>query len=311
MSESIFTQPRFQDADEARKYLESQVWPDGPVCPHCASVAKPYELKGKSNRPGLYKCADCREPFTVTVGTVFEKSKIPLHKWLMAVHLMCASKKGISAHQLHRMLGISYKSTWFMGHRIREAMRGKNDGKLGGDGTPVEVDETYWGTRKHAKKHKGGGAHKMKIFSLVERDGEKRSFRVRNVTGDTLRPIMRKQIERDSHIMTDDATVYKRIGKKFFDAHSSVNHSAGEYVRGIATTNTVESSFALLKRGLIGTFHQVGEQHLQRYADEFDFRWNHRKTTDSERACAALRGAPGRRLMYLPPTPVEGPNAAH
>lgn len=311
----MFTEPRFTDDTAARKHLESIRWPLGPVCPHCGCMERNSKITAKTKngaRPGLYFCGDCREQFTVTVGTVFERSKIPLHKWLLANHLMCASKKGISALQLHRMLGITYKSAWFMAHRLREAMKDDTSGPLGGEDKPVEVDETYWGTnelRRGRAKTRGTGG-KMKVVSLVERDGKKRSYRVARVNERTLRPILQSQLHQDTHLMTDEATVYKPIGKSF-KQHSAVNHGAGEYVRGNATTNTVESSFAILKRGLYGTFHNVSEAHLQRYATEFDFRWNFREKrvkvdgkwtkvgyNDAERADASLKGISGKRLTY-------------
>jgi transposase-like protein len=297
---SAFDAPHFHDDAAAFAYLEALRWPTGTVCPHCGIVGHAYKTK----RIGVHRCAEkgCRKDFSVRVGTVFEDSPIKLHKWLLAAYLVCASKKGMSSHQLHRMLGVTYKTAWFMTHRLREAMKDGSKGFLGGAGTPVEVDETYWGTSKKKRPGARGGDHKMKVVSLVERDGDKRSFHVPNVTAKTLRPILRKQIARDTHLMTDEAKVYKPIGRKYFDDHSSVNHSAEEYVRitgdTIATTNTVESSFALLKRGLYGTFHHVGEQHLQRYATEFDFRWNHRKVTDAMRADALLGQIEGKRLTY-------------
>lgn len=278
MAEAILTQPQFQDADSARVYLEAQVWPDGPVCPHCGSIAKHYTLTGKSNRPGLYKCKDCREPFTVTVGSIFERSKVPLHKWLLAVYLVCSSKKGISSHQIHRTLGVTYKTAWFMTHRIREAMRDEK-GLLGSSGGTVEVDETFWGNKKKPGQKGRGYGHKMKVFSMVEPQGKKRSYRVAHVSAMELRPIMTAHIDPSAHIMTDELQTYASVHKEFAQ-HSVLCHGAGEYARVTAetliTTNTVESSFAILKRGLYGTFHHVGEQHLQRYATEFDFRWNNR-----------------------------------
>lgn len=294
------TNPIYNNADAAREHLESILWPTGPVCPHCGGIEKIKKLQGKSTRPGVYKCNDCRKPFSVTVGTVFERSKIPLHKWVLASHLMAASKKGISAHQLHRMLGVEYKTAWFMEMRLREAMKSKASGPLGSDGGIVEADETFWGNNGKQAEGARGYAHKMKIVSLVERDGDKRSFHVANVTEKTLRPILKSQIDAKAQLMTDEAGQYRNIGKDFA-AHSVVNHSAGEYSRDNATTNTVESSFALLKRGLVGTFHHVSEAHLQRYADEFDFRWNHRKACDDTRAEALLEGAQGKRLMYRQP----------
>ena len=300
MANATHTEARFNDEDAAREHLESIRWPSGPVCPHCGGVERNSLLQGKSHRAGLYFCGDCRTQFTVTVGTVFERSKIALHKWLYATHLICASKKGMSSKQLERMLGVTYKTAWFMSHRIREAMNTGFTGPLGGNGKSVEVDETYWGNQGKQAPGARGWAHKMKVVSLVERDGQKRSFHVANVNAETLRPILNAQVAAKTHLMTDEAKVYKPLGKNF-KKHSSVNHSAGEYARGDINTNTVESSFAILKRGLYGTFHNVSEQHLQRYATEFDFKWNHREKlgfTDADRAAVALKGIEGKRLMY-------------
>lgn len=307
MSDSFLNKPHFQDADKAREYLAAVRWPNGPICPHCGVVGGHYQLQGQSTRPGVYKCSDCREQFTVTVGTVFERSKIALHVWLQAVYLLCSSKKGMSSKQLERTLGVTYKTAWFMTHRIREAMSDPNRGLLGGPGTPVEVDEPYWG---NTGKQAPGCAHKMNVVSPVERDGNRRSYHVANVNIKTLRPILTKQIDAKAHLMTDEAGPYKSIGK-LFAQHSAVNHGAGEYTRGDVTTNTVESSFAILKRGLYGTFHNVSEQHLQRYATEFDFGWNYRERrvevdgkwtktgcNDSERTVMALKGISGKRLTY-------------
>lgn len=294
--------PIFHDETKAREWLEKHVWPRGPVCPHCGVSEGHTALQGDSHRAGLYQCNSCREQFTVTVGTVFERSKIPLTKWLMVVFLMCSSKKGISANQISRMIGVSYKSTWFMCHRIREAMKDTSGGFLGGNNIPVEVDETYWGNEGKQKPGARGFAHKMKVVSLVERNGKKRSFHVANVTAKTVGPILRDQIATKSRLMTDEARVYKKLGKDF-ESHESVNHSAGEYSRNDVTTNTVESSFAILKRGLYGTFHHVSEAHLQRYAAEFDFRWNTRAKlgfNDLDRTSAALKGITGKRITYRP-----------
>lgn len=297
------TAPHFTDKNKAREYLEALRWSAGVVCPHCGSVAEHYQLQGKAHRPGLWKCKDCREQFSVMVGTVFERSKIPLNKWLLAVQFMAASKKGMSAHQMHRMLGLTYKTAWFMAHRIREAMK-TGGGLLGSGGGIVEVDETYWGNAGKQPKGARGAAHKMKVISLVERDGQKRSFHVANVNEKTLRPILKAQIDSKAKLMTDESSVYKNMDEHFA-LHATVNHSKGEYASRTRTmlvsTNTVESSFALLKRGLVGTFHHVSEQHLQRYATEFDFRWNHRKTTDDERAAALLGQVHGKRLTYKQP----------
>lgn len=311
MAEAILNQPQFQDADEARDYLEALRWPTAPICPHCGTVNEKH-LKlaegSKHYRPGLYKCADCYQQFSVTVGTVFERSKIPLNLWLQAVHLMCASKKGISAKQLERMLGVTYKTAWFMAHRIREAMTADPKNLLGGPGSSgiVEADETYWGTAKDAEgikypaKTGGGYSPKMNIFSLVERQGEKRSFHVPNVNAANLGPILKAQVSKTARLMTDEGAFYKKPGKHFA-SHETVNHARSEYARGDVSSNTAESSFAILKRGLVGTFHSVSEQHLQRYANEFDFRWNTRQSlgfNDMQRADQVLHGIYGKRLTY-------------
>jgi transposase-like protein len=295
----------FQDADKAREHLEGLCWPNGkPVCPHCGVEGDHYQIKGKTTRPGLWKCKDCRKQFSVTVGTVFERSKIPLNLWLQAVYLMCASKKGISSHQIHRMLGVTYKTAWFMTHRIREAMRVMGFEKLGSGGGIVEADETYWGTAKDAEasrkrrgKKRRAGHHKMKIFALVERDGTARSFHVPDVNASNLKARLLSNVSRDAHLMTDEAQFYKVTGRKFA-SHETVNHSKYEYARGLVSTNTVEGYFSILKRGLVGTFHHVSEHHLQRYCYEFDFRYSNRKITDIERSDEALKGITGKRLTY-------------
>jgi len=299
MSEAALSAPYFHDPDKAREYLEHIRWPEGVVCPHCGSIGQAYKYKSKKARPGLYKCSQCQKQFTVTVGTLFERSKIPLQKWLLAVYLMSASKKGISSHQLHRTLGVTYKTAWFMTHRIREAMKDPIfSQRLGGPCKAVEVDETYWGNNKKRKGTPGRGYHhKEKIFSLVERGGNVRSFHVPAVNASTLRPIMREQIHEDSIIMTDDYGAYKKVRQDFL-GHGVCRHSTGEYVRGPIHTNTIEGYFSILKRGLIGTFHHVGAQHLKRYIGEFDFRYNNRDVSDVERTDRALKGIEGKRLMY-------------
>lgn len=309
------TNPIYTDADKARTHLESIRWPRGPVCPHCGSESKEhYALKGKTTRAGLYKCRDCLEPFTVTVGTVFERSKVPLNKWVLCAHLMAASKKGYSSHQMHRTLGVTYKTAWFMEHRLREAMK-DNGGGFSGGGT-VEADETYVGgkeSNKHVSKRqkRTGGVGKQMVFSLVERGGNVRSFHLPSVNATNLRPVLRSQLNpAETRLMTDGEGQY-RILAPMFRSHESVNHGANEYVRGDAHTNTVEGYFSIFKRGLIGTFHHVSPQHLQRYATEFDFRYNHRETrtkigdkwirggfTDAERAAVMLKGIAGKRLTY-------------
>jgi transposase-like protein len=296
---SAFDAPHFHDDEAAFAYLEGIRWPAGAVCPHCGVVGHSYKTK----RVGVHRCAEkeCRKDFTVRVGTVFEDSPIKLHKWLLAAYLICASKKGVSAHQLHRMLGVTYKTAWFMTHRLRKAMEETGGGLLGSGGQPVEADETYWGNLKGAPEHpKGGWGHKMKVVSLVERDGTKRSYAMKRVTAKTLKPVLDEQISKKARLMTDESQLYNKLGREYAE-HSIINHSAGEYARGDISTNSVESSFAILKRGLYGTFHHVGEQHLQRYAIEFDFRWNHRVKlgyTDAQRADALLGQIAGKRLTY-------------
>jgi transposase-like protein len=299
---SALSRPEFQDAEKAREYLESLRWPNGPVCPHCGTIGEHWKLEGESHRPGLWKCSEnaCRQQFSVTVGTVFERSKIMLNVWLQAAYLMSSSKKGISAHQLHRTLGVTYKTAWFMAHRLREAMKGGALGPLGGGGKTVEADETYWGNKKHAKRYPQGMDHKMKIFALVERKGQVRSFHVPTVTGNTLKPILREHVRRETAIYTDEHGAYSKLDQEFA-THETVNHGRKEYVRGPVHTNTIEGYFSILKRGLIGTYHHVSEAHLQRYVTEFDFRYNNRTAmgvTDQQRANALLKEIGGKRLTY-------------
>lgn len=312
MAEPIINQPHFQDPEAAREYLESVRWANGVVCPHCGVIDKFYKLTGDAHRPGLYKCSECREQFTVTVGTVFERSKIALHLWLQVAYLMSASKKGISAKQIERMLGVSYKTAWFMCHRVREAMREEAFSQLGGAGKVVEADETYYGREdgvSKRKNHAKAGAALVeanKIVSMVERGGKVRSFHVADVTGPNLKAILEAQIHADSHLMTDASPRYNSVKRKpNFAAYDQVNHSKKEYARGIAHSNTVESYFAILKRGLVGTFHSVSPQHLHRYANEFDFRYNNRMAlgvNDTQRADNLLASIGGKRLMYRRPS---------
>jgi transposase-like protein len=304
---SILSAPHFHNEEAAYDFVEAKVWPRGPVCPHCGGVERNSKMQGKSTRIGVYKCYDCRKPFTVKVGTIFESSHIPLRLWLQAIFLIASSKKGISSNQLHRTLGVTLKSAWFMSHRIREAMK-DDGGILGGGGGIVEADETFFGNIKGRRRPTkgGGGDHKHKILSLVERDGRTRSFHVANVDHRNLKPILLSQIAKDTHLMTDGAHHYQAIGKEFAE-HESVNHTQGEYARksvraGIkAHTNTVEGYFGLLKRGLVGTYHHVSEKHLQRYVTEFDFRYSNRVAlgvNDVDRAGKLLRGVVGKRLTY-------------
>lgn len=302
----------FHDEEAARAHFEALRWPLGVVCPHCGTVDNATEMKGRTTRPGLYKCKskECRKPFSATMGTVYEKSHIPLHKWLLATHLMVSSKKGISAHQLYRMLGFgSYRTAWFMAMRIREAMNVTSPAPLGGKGKIVEADETYIGGKegnKHANKRNSRDmfGRKEAVLTLVERDGRARSFHVARVTAKTLRPLIVKTADRASHLMTDGARMYPAVGREFA-AHSAVDHVAGEYVRhGFHHSNTVENFFSILKRGITGTFHHVSEGHLSRYLCEFDFRYSNRAGlgfTDAMRADEAVRGVVGKRLTYHQP----------
>jgi transposase-like protein len=311
--EADLLQPHFQDADKAREYLEAKRWPDGPVCPHCGVIGEAVRLEPKEGkthaRSGLLNCRGCRKQFSVTVGTIFEDSHIPLNKWLMAYHLICASKKGMSAHQLHRMLGVSYKSTWFMAHRIRYTMTEEPlSSLLTGI---VEVDETYIGGKKRigpfvvrpgerAKDRPSVTASKAPVVSVLQRGGRVQSRHVQRVTAENLRPIVDAMVDKAAHMMTDSSTVLQSAGTG--RKHDQVNHQAKEYVRyenGVCiSTNSVEGYFATLKRGINGVYHHVGKHHLHRYLSEFDFRYNARTISDTERARLALKGADGKRLMY-------------
>ncbi len=301
---SILSKRYFHDEKAAFAYLEGIIWPDGPVCPHCGTRNKAGKLKGKSTRVGLWKCyaTGCRKQFTVKVGTVFEHGRVPLHKFLQATYLMCSSKKGVSAHQLHRTLEVTYKTAWFMAHRIREAMReGSLPGGLGGDNKVVEADETFVGG-KAKNAHKGKPIPKKEaVVALVEREGRVSSHHVPAVNSRTLRPVLVQHVDRKSYLMTDEARHYERTGREYA-GHGTVNHSIEEYVRGTFWhTNTVESYFATLKRGIGGTYQHVSQQHLRRYLGEFDFRHNYRaalEVDDAERTEKALEGIVGKRLTY-------------
>jgi len=288
--------------DQARETIERILWPDGPVCSHCGAIENLTRLQGQAHRPGLFQCNNCHEQFTVTVGTIFEDSHIPLRKWLMAFALLCSAKKGISALQLQRELDIgSYRTAWHLAHRIRHAMSQEPLASLL-KGT-VEVDETYVGGKPRPKAgipkpKRGRGTNKTPVVALVERDGRVRARKIHRVDGTTLKAAIRENVDRSSQIMTDEWPSYRGIGAEFEGGHETVNHGAGEYARGSAHVNTAESYFALLKRGVIGSFHHVSKEHLDRYCDEFSFRWDHRSIDDSARTEIAIRQTRDRRLSY-------------
>ncbi len=307
MPDIDLTNPIFSDEEKVREHLEAQRWPDGVTCPFCGGLDAVSPLKGASMGPGWYHCNDCRDKFTVRVGSVMERSHIPLTKWALAFHLMCASKKGVSAKQMQRMLGFtSYKSAWFMCHRIREAMKpDAKAGPLGGPGKTLESDETFVGSKaKNAHKNKPV-PKKHAVHALVERDGRVSARHVPDMTAKTLGAALEKVADRRSTLNTDDSLANLSIGRAFAE-HRTVAHTLGEYVTkdGEAHTQTVESFFAIIKRGITGSFHSVSEQHLQRYVEEFAFRWNNRSALgieDAERASRAIKGAVGKRLTYRRP----------
>jgi transposase-like protein len=292
--------PVLTDENKAREYLESIRWPEGPECPHCGTIGDHYTLTAKagSNKPvrqGVWKCHKCRKQFSVTVGTIFESSHLPLHKWLGAIFLLCSSKKGMSAHQLHRMLEITYKSAWFMAHRIRHAIADLSKLKLTGI---VEVDETYVGGKAKGSGLRGRTTKKKTpVFSLVERNGNVRSQHVERVTGLNLRSIIKENVDKSAIIMSDDYHAYHGLKKDFAD-HKIIRHSSKQYVNGDIHTNTIEGYFSILKRGIIGVYHHVGKQHLHRYLNEFDYRYNNRKVKDSDSTINAILSTKGKRLMY-------------
>jgi transposase-like protein len=298
---SILSRPYFHDEKAAYAKVESIVWPNGPVCPHCgnADENRVYALNGQSHRIGLRKCAECRKQFTCKIGTIFESSHVPLHKWLQAIHLMVSSKKGISSNQLHRTLEVTLKTAWFMSHRIREAMRSGDLSPMGGNGGIVEVDETFIGNDR-AKKMGRGYAHKHKVLSLVDRDtGKVRSVVVDDLKARTLVPILRENISKDALVVTDEAGQYKHLNRDF--PHDFVRHGQGEYGRGEVHTNTIEGYFSIFKRGMKGVYQHCAKRHLHRYMAEFDFRYSNRLALgvdDQERAMTALLGVVGKRLLY-------------
>jgi transposase-like protein len=292
MKENLLSGAHLNDETAAYEHLAAIRWPGGIRCVHCQGV-KVYRLKGAKCKRVLLKCSTCRKQFSATVGTIFQGSHIPLSKWFMAFQLMASSKKGMSAHQLHRQLGMTYKSAWFMAHRIRHVMKQTPFGdKLGGI---VEADETYIGGKSHIRGL--GSDKKTPVFALVERGGRVRSFTMPSVTAVNLKRSIQEHVSPEAKLMTDELIAYKKIGKDFAD-HQTVNHSKKEYVRGEAGTNTVEGYFSLLKRGLTGTYHHVSPHHLHRYLDEFNFRYNARKEDDATRAFLAVKQIEGKRLQY-------------
>lgn len=312
---SVLSAKYMHDEAAAFAHVETMLWADGPVCPHCGVVDRAYKLEGvrtkasKKNpegkeRHGLWKCRECRKQFTVRKGTIFEESHLPLHLWLQAIHLMVSSKKGISSHQLHRVLGITYKSAWFLTHRIRECMRDGALAPFGSGGGTVEVDETFIGKKAEKPKGARGYAHKNAMLTLVDRDTKRaKSIVVDDIKKDTLVPILRENIAKEAVIYTDEAKQYTHLGREFAD-HDFTTHSKGEYVKREKPqvhTNTVEGFYSIFKRGMKGVYQHCGKQHLHRYAAEFDFRYNNRLANgvdDLERADIALKSTAGKRLTY-------------
>lgn len=308
---SVLSDRHFHDEAAAYKFVEARIWPNGAVCPHCGGTDRNKLMGGKSTRIGTYKCYDCRKPFTVKIGTIFEASHVKLHLWLQAIFLMASSKKGISSNQLHRTLGVTLKTAWFMSHRIREAMRDGNLGPLGGNGELVEADETYFGSRADKrttktsgepfiKKGRNGPSNKRAVLGLIERNGNVRTFHVASATKENVAVLVSENIAVESVLVTDESRLYPSIGKTF-NAHWTVRHSAGEYVRGGVHTNTIESYFSIFKRGMRGTYQHCAEKHLHRYLAEFDFRHNRRVAlgvNDVARADRILDGVVGKRLTY-------------
>ena len=300
---SALSAPHFHNEEAAYAYVEARIWPEGPVCPHCGGVERISKMQGKSTRVGAYKCYQCRKPFTVKIGTIFEDSKVAMHIWLQAMYLIAGSKKGISSNQLHRTLGVTLKTAWFMSHRIREAMRSDDTTMFGTGGGAVEVDETFIGKLKGAPV-KRAFHHKMKVLALVDRaTGQARTMVIDNVNAATLMPIVLDNVAREARVMTDEHSGYRDM-KRFFAAHGTTSHGKGEYVnledRSIHS-NTVEGYFSIFKRGMKGVYQFCGEQHLHRYLAEFEFRYNNRVArgcNDADRADALLSGIIGKRLTY-------------
>ena len=300
---SALSAPHFHNEEAAYAYVEARIWPQGPVCPHCGGVERISKMQGKSTRIGAYKCYQCRKPFTVKIGTIFESSHVALNVWLQAMYLIAGSKKGISSNQLHRTLGVTLKTAWFMSHRIREAMRSGDFAPFGTDGGTVEVDETYIG-RKAGVPKKAGYQHKMPVLALVDRtSGTMRTFPLDRCTTAEIYPIVRANVAREARLMTDEARIYTVLGREFAE-HATTTHAAGEYVNladRTINTNTVEGAFSIFKRGMRGIYQHCSENHLHRYLAEFEFRYNNRAalgSNDADRADTLLSGIVGKRLTY-------------
>jgi transposase-like protein len=296
---SYLSAPHFHDEAAAFKFVEDRVWPKGPVCPRCGAMERIGKLEGKSTRMGVYKCYECRKPFTVRVGTIFEDSHIELKLWLQAIFLIASSKKGISSNQLHRVLGVTLKSAWFLSHRIRLAMD-VQVGKLGTDGGIVEADETYIGKKPGQRKRRGGFAHKNTVLALVERDGKVKSVHITGKNFFNVKKTFKNHLDVSANLMTDEHKKFRKIGQNYA-SHETVNHGAKEYARGIVNTNTIEGVFSIFKRGMTGVYQHCDAKHLHRYLAEFDFRYNNRvalEINDTQRASNILDGVTGKRLTY-------------
>jgi transposase-like protein len=303
MPTSVIDAKALHSEAAAYAWIESRLWPDGPICPHCGAVDRISKMGGKSTRIGVYKCYQCRKPFTVKVGTVFEASHVPMHYWLQSAYLICSSKKGISSNQLHRTLGVTLKTAWFMSHRLREAMRVIGVEPMGGAGEIVEIDETFTGRVEGMPVQStpgGASSYKNTVLSLVTRGGAVRSFHVEGTTSGQLLPIIRANISKEAFIISDDWKAYGALGKEYW-MHQTVNHGVGEYVRGIVHTNTIEGYYSIFKRGMKGVYQHCSERHLHRYLSEFDFRYSNRirlGVDDVERTERAIKGIVGKRLTY-------------
>jgi transposase-like protein len=297
---SVLNDKHFHDEAAAYAFVEARVWPNGPVCPHCGAYERIGKMGGKSTRIGVYKCYQCRKPFTIKIGTVFESSHVKLHLWLQAMFLLASSKKGISSNQLHRTLGVTLKTAWFMSHRLRLAMQTVGIEPLGGLETHVEADETFIGRLDGHKKARAGSGHKNTVLTLVERGGKAKSFHVESTGRAAIEGIVRENVSKDATLMTDEAPHYKAVGREFLD-HQTVNHSQDEYVRGIVHTNTVEGYYSIFKRGMKGIYQHCSERHLHRYLAEFDFRYSNRVAmgvNDVARTDRMIKGIVGKRLTY-------------